>query len=1447
MKNNLRKHAALWVIALVFLATLYNILPSLIYFSKPLDKPLDPHKARHFVTYQIAQLSDKRALQINWIKALCSNLKLGQVEINELKDQPQLIKLRFKNGQCKQKFEEYFPAAVHLSSKLLADPRLIPNSHEVELEVALQPYWSKSLQEQAHVDYIPVYQENKLSPAFIELSRSWIAQTLFCLQNDPSFKGPIDLQRLMSMTPSQWPLSAINSTCELLSKDGFEFGTSTAYTQRKVNFLLQGSSNPAQDLKILTTSWEQYTEYVRQNASKENEADSQQLKKLSNSLSWLKSLPSSLLKTSQLYTYQQFQDTSKQYTPDAWYTPPFKHPLIEKMRLNLLTQAIEFSLYPELQSFLQSRASDKASARHLEALHSKLYEMMAYLEQQALGKSALTSSGFELKLPTSEYQRYLVWDVAALAQVDEEQLLRLLELWKPQHPCLSPTELKVFTYEQYKNSQKEIQDTLFCLIVDSKGQHKLTGLSTCEMPTILFKGFELLSQMAGQGDQKESFEKDIQRLLALLASCGYEFSGLDTLENSEFKGSAQLCQTSHLLAFESIKPYGWHFLGDSSKALLPITSYSAWLKRVNQLDDESHKELVQWHEDWRVANSNMNPVRQALAVKPPISLLWNNIKLSIRKTFRGDASKSLKWGLDLSGGKTVRLALYDAQSQQVQDPHQLVQARNELVQRVNRMGLSEVAARIEGDYLVLDFPSSQNYSSHELIQASSMTFHLVNERFCHPQSPHAQDAYEFLQKVWTQASVLQKTDINSLNEIGAKLLLESEKSTGSDAIKRLIAAGLKIDSAQAQASNALIDDCSMLVPVKADSKQASKVSLPLLIVFRNWALKGSDLSTIKSDYDPQHGHVLSFSVKDFAKDGSKPQEAFWNWTSRYCEENLAASSLQSFTGGRGWRMAVLLNEQVVSQAALNSALRDQAMIYGQFSQRDVSRLAADLQAGSLSFTPKILSEENISPELGQQDRHQGMIASLIALLSVIACMCGYYRFGGLIAAVAVTFNLLILWAILQNLGAALTLPGIAGIVLTVGMAVDANVLVFERIREELQSNRSLIDSIKAGYERAFSAIVDSNLTTILAALILVQFDSGPIKGFAMTLIIGIASSMFTALFVTRTFFEKWAVYTKCKTLRMNDWIGRPNIAFMKYSRLFIISGLVFGLVGIGLLATQRHQIFGMDFVGGYAFTLELEDTKFTKESIATCLNSIGIAQEAYNIRQLGTGGKWRVFLSRSLNNPGSVFEKMGEDQERLNWLKHNIKGGLSLDEQSLQKLESTWSAISGQLSQTMRTQAIIGVLLALAGILVYLAVRFEWTFALAGIISLSFDVFVSLAAISWLRLLGFPMQIDLQAIGAIMTIVGYALNDKIIVFDRIREQRGSQKIDRGLVQNSLRSTLSRTLMTSCTTLLVLLVLDIMGGSNLISFSMIMTVGVVVGTLSSLFVAPAILLRLLGNA
>jgi SecD/SecF fusion protein len=726
----------------------------------------------------------------------------------------------------------------------------------------------------------------------------------------------------------------------------------------------------------------------------------------------------------------------------------------------------------------------------------------------------------------------------------------------------------------------------------------------------------------------------------------------------------------------------------------------------------------------------------------------------------------------------------------------------------------------------------------------------------------------FLQEIWNEAVVTSRKDIEDINQIAWRHLYGNSVDPEtvqprSAAAKILYDQGLRLPNPQSLAPSSVFDDTySLITRFKGDDlKSWHGKTNPLLIVFRNYALEGSNLEDVRASYAPSEGNFLQFRVKgsQIGKEGSKfnPRDDVEVWSAQFAKDKLAGTPLESFSQGEGWRMAVILNGSVITTPTLKVAIRDNASITGSFTQREINQLEADLKAGSLSFTPRILSEKNVSPELGAQERLHGIIAMFCALALVIVTMIAYYRFGGVVASIAVLFNLLIMWAALQNIGATLTLAGIAGIILTVAMAVDANVLVFERIREEFAVTGRIASAVHAGYRKAFSAIIDSNITTIIAALILLHFDAGPIRGFALTLIIGIVSSLFSALFMTRFFFVGWVQNPKNKELKMAHLIKSASFDFLKYTKPTILISAVFILIGSYFLISEKQNILGMDFTGGYALSVEVPQRagSLYRQDIEQALIAQGATPQELQIRELNPPNNLRIFLSRSLEQPGRPFFELPlqtdlkepsyayENNPRITWVVAALeKANIHLSADVLTDLGKNWSAISGQMSDSMRTNALLGIVAALVCILIYITIRFEFKYAISATLCLIHDLIFCVGMIAILYKLGVPIQIDLHTVAALMTIVGYSLNDTIIIFDRIREDIKHMRQSKfsHIINHSLNITLSRTLMTSGITLLVLIPLIALGGSTIFGFALVMAIGVVFGTLSSLFVAAPLM-------
>ncbi len=540
-------------------------------------------------------------------------------------------------------------------------------------------------------------------------------------------------------------------------------------------------------------------------------------------------------------------------------------------------------------------------------------------------------------------------------------------------------------------------------------------------------------------------------------------------------------------------------------------------------------------------------------------------------------------------------------------------------------------------------------------------------------------------------------------------------------------------------------------------------------------------------------------------------------------------------------VAVVLDNKVYSAPSVRVAItngRSQISFgSGQSAERkftEAADLAGLLKAGSLPAPARIVDEVSIGPELGEENIRSGVYSFILAILVVMIYMIFYYKGAGVVSDIALIANIFFLIGALASLGAALTLPGIAGIVLTIGMAVDANVLIYERIREEMRQGKGLKMALEDGYSKAYSAIIDANLTTLLTAIVLYTFGSGAIRGFATTLIIGIFTSLFSAIVLTRLIFFNRMEKKKSITFSSNitkNWFTNVNIDFIGKRKLaYIGSGLViaFGMV----MMTTRGLDLGIDFTGGATFDVKFENPVDVQKVRDYC-------SEAFT--ENGSKGNPRV---QTKENDAQVrimtnFMQGSDDPNVDEAINDALTGALN-------KLDigyeiERYNKVDSTISDDFRRGAQNATLFSLLVIFLYLVFRFRrWQFGVGALIAMVHDVLIvlSLFAIFW-GILPFTMEIDQAFIAAILTVIGYSINDTVVVFDRIRENLGlfGVKSDqRTIINSSLNSTLSRTINTSLSTFVVLLIIFLFGGDNIKGFVFALMVGVVVGTYSSLFIA-----------
>lgn len=525
----------------------------------------------------------------------------------------------------------------------------------------------------------------------------------------------------------------------------------------------------------------------------------------------------------------------------------------------------------------------------------------------------------------------------------------------------------------------------------------------------------------------------------------------------------------------------------------------------------------------------------------------------------------------------------------------------------------------------------------------------------------------------------------------------------------------------------------------------------------------------------------------------------------------------------GRRMAIVLDDVVRSAPVIREKiLGGSAQISGSFTHEEAADLAIVLRVGALPAPVDVIQNDTVGASLGQDSIDKGLTSGIFGAILVLGFMIIYYRLSGVIANTALVLNILFLFTGLAILNATLTLPGIAGIVLSIGMAVDANVLIFERMREEYALGKSVRSSIDGGFGKAFWTIVDSQVTTLITAMALFMFGTGPIKGFAITLSLGIIFNLFTALFCSRLLFDTINSNSPMKKLQFMQLAKKPNIDFMKLKKItFAISGV---LVAIGLIAfiqiARGNANLGVDFSGGSLLRYKA-DTEFSMEEVRKAFNNSELT--GANLQQVENEHRLIVKVKKSAKVVADLNTSVSEI---LNT--QLPEKGFVIESQS---------EIGSSVSAVLRNKAIQAILISFAGVILYLAMRFDIRFGIAAAVATFHDVLVVLG-ICWIM----NVEITLLIVTALLTLAGYSLNDSVVVFDRIRENmRKSQKQSlSSIINTSVNQVISRTVVTSLTSAMVLLALFLLGGSVIHDFSLALLAGVLVGTYSSIFIASPVL-------
>ncbi|QCR24721.1 protein translocase subunit SecDF [Pontibacter sp. SGAir0037] len=592
----------------------------------------------------------------------------------------------------------------------------------------------------------------------------------------------------------------------------------------------------------------------------------------------------------------------------------------------------------------------------------------------------------------------------------------------------------------------------------------------------------------------------------------------------------------------------------------------------------------------------------------------------------------------------------------------------------------------------------------------------------------------------------------------------------------------------------------------------------------------AELYAIKKGRDgkaPLSGDAINDARQDFDQNGRPEISMAMNPNGSKKWARLTGDNINR-------QIAIVLDNYVYSAPVVQGEITGgNSSISGNFTVEEAKDLANILKAGKMPAPTRIIEEAIVGPSLGQEAINQGLLSTIAGLVIVVIFMIAYYSRGGFIADLALVFNVFFILGILAQFGAALTLPGIAGIVLTLGMAVDANVLIFERMREESLKGFSMREVINKGYEKAFSTILDANVTTFIVGFILYYFGSGPVKGFAITLMIGIVTSFFTSVYISRLFVEN--AFRKSGKLSFGTALSGKmfrNIKFdvMKYRKpayAFSLAILVFGFVAMYINGGPN---LGVDFAGGRSYVIDFDQAVPASDLRSALVDDFQSA--GTEVKTFGGTNRLKVITSYLADD-----ESIQADEKVRTALEQGLAQYSNLNPNVVSS-----SKVGATMADDIQNTSLVAMALALIGIFLYVMIRFrKWQFSLGGVVALLHDALMIIAVFSILDLVGVSYEIDQVFVAAVLTIIGFSINDTVVIFDRVREYMSDnpKSAIKDVVNPALISTFSRTIITSLTLFLVVVVLFIFGGEVLRGFSLAMIIGVVFGTYSSLFIATPI--------
>lgn len=813
------------------------------------------------------------------------------------------------------------------------------------------------------------------------------------------------------------------------------------------------------------------------------------------------------------------------------------------------------------------------------------------------------------------------------------------------------------------------------------------------------------------------------------------------------------------------------------------------------------------------------------------------------------AEKSVNFGLDLAGGTSITLEI-DASELPGENIKELQEQSLEIVRnRVDQYGLSEPQISPQGDdRIVVELAGVDDSTAKELVGSTAkLEFKIVSESEKFTQVVSLIDSYLGRQANPAAAdsaspvadSVTAKAD--SLKDSSAAVVASTTDSLKVDsnvaeAVAQEQAVAVAVDTALPTSLSAFflsfgnggfvaeesveklkrllaLEAVQKLIPRDVEfafgsglekvSPESSVKAKRLYLLKRRAEMDGEDIADARPYRvgDGVNVGEVAVSLK-FSGVGPKQFSA------------VTAANV-------GKQMAIVLDNQVISAPVIRDRIPNgEAQITGLDDMAEANRLSVVLRAGALKAPMNIIESRNIGATLGEDNIKSGFGAAFWGLIACIVFMVAYYRIGGLIACFAIVLNAIVTAAVLSVFNATLTLPGIVGFILVLGMALDANVIIYERIREEMKAGSLARAAVAKGYERAFSAIFDSNLTTFLTALILYKIGTGSVKGFGLTLMIGIATSLFCSLTVTRAIFDWRLAKNDANKLSIGKGfraIDEANLSIIPRSKTFAIFSAILLVASLATVVVRGFD-FSIDFLGGQVYTVQYSEAGAHEEDLSKVAASAGLTNA--KVRSYGDQAKNMYQISLKKTDDATVKDRLQK----------------ALDDAGQKAQIIASDEVGPTIGKELRFNAILSIILSWIAICLYIWFRFGKLglgFGVSALVGLVHDTIISIGFISLMGL-----SVDGALIASVLTLIGYTINDKIVVFDRIREN--SQIYGRSnfpkLVNSSINQCFSRTIITSLTTLFVCLILAVMGGSSIRDFGLVMVFGIIIGTYSSITIS-----------